>query len=71
MAKQTEIVKIYNKSNQMLALHVRPPEGEFYSSEQQVRLNPGTEVTLPKDHINQCQIDNLQRNQMIKVVFDG
>jgi len=71
MAKKAAVQRIYNCSNQMLPLQVRPPGGDFYRNEQQVRLLPGTDVTLPKSHLRADQIDNLQKRQMIKVVFDS
>ena len=49
---------ITNRSRQMIPLQVRPPKGDFFYEEHQIRLNPGKTVTLPKRYLNQAQIEN-------------
>ncbi len=67
----TDLIKIYNTSKQAVRLQLRPPGGDFYATEQQVSVNPGQVVTLPKSHLIQEQVDNLQRRQMLRVLYDG
>lgn len=72
MTKQkTATMRLYNASKQSLRLQVRPPGGDFFTSEQQVTLNPGQQVTLIKSHVNIDQIQNLQKRGMLRVVFDS
>jgi hypothetical protein len=55
----------------MVPLQVRTPGGDFYLHEQQVRLAPGSTVSLPKDHLMADQLKNLAAKRIIKVLFDG
>lgn len=71
MAKKTEIVKIYNCSTQLVQLQLRVPGGDFYTDEQQVRILPGKEAELPKNHLREDQIANLKARRMIKVTYDS
>jgi hypothetical protein len=64
-------IKIYNTSSQLIRLQLRPPGGEFYSTEQQVGIAPGQVVSLPKSHVLQEQVENLQRRQMLRVLYDS
>lgn len=68
---KTHVVRIYNKSKQMIALQARAPGSEFYRNEQQVRIMPGKSVMLPKAHIMPDQITNLQARGMIAVTYDS
>jgi hypothetical protein len=68
---KSEVVRIYNNSRQMIALQVRAPGADFYTHEQQVRINPGKDVVLPKTHLREEQIKNLQAKRLIKVVYDS
>jgi len=70
MAK-TEIIRIYNRSKQTVPLQVKPPAGDFFLHEQAVQLRPGKTVNLPKSHVNEQQIENLQRRMVIQVIFDS
>lgn len=65
------LIKIYNTSKQTIRLQLKPPGGDFYSTEQQVGINPGQVVTLPKSHVLREQVDNLQRRQMLRVLYDS
>lgn len=72
MAKQkSHVVRVYNRSSQMIALQLRAPNSDFYTNEQQVRINPGQDVSLPKSHIREDQIKNLQAKRMIKILYDS
>lgn len=72
MAKnKSHVVRIYNCSNQLIPLQVRAPGSDFYSNEQQVRIGPNQDVLLPKSHLREDQIKNLQSRRMIKVVYDS
>lgn len=72
MAKQkSHVIRIYNSSKQMIPIQLRAPGGDFYTSEQQVRLNPKTDVQLPKSHLRMDQIENLQKKGLIRVVYDS
>ena len=71
MANKSHVIRVYNSSKQLISLQVRSPNGDFYTSEQQVRIIPNQSVMLPKSHVRQDQIDNLQKRGMIKVVYDS
>jgi hypothetical protein len=64
-------INIYNNSAQMIPIQVRIPGGDFYTSEQQVRLNPGKNVQLPKSHVRMDQVENLQKRGIIKVLYNS
>ena len=67
---KSESIRIYNSSKQMIPIQVRSPKGDFYASEQQIRLLPGKDVLLPKSHIMQEQVDNLAKRRMIRVIYE-
>lgn len=69
--KKTHTIRIHNTSKQMIPLQVKPPAGDFYLHEQQVRLYPNKDVVLPKDHVLEEQITNLKAKAMIKVSYDS
>lgn len=68
---KSAIIRVYNSSNQMIPIQVRAPGSDFFSNEQQVRIEPGKEVLLPKSHLIEDQIKNLQQRRMIKVYYDN
>ncbi len=68
---QSHVVRVYNRSKQMVALQACPPGGDFYINESQVRLSPGQHVLLPKSHLNWDQIKNLQAKQILQVTYDS
>lgn len=65
------VIRLMNISKQMIPLQVRPPQGDFYLHEQQVRINPGATVMLPKNHLRSDQLQNLQSRRMIRVIYDS
>ena len=69
--KLTPIIRLYNKSKQMLSIQVKPPHGDFFLHEQQVRINPGVTVKLPKSHLLMDQLRNLQSRRLLKIVLDS
>lgn len=71
MATKSHVIRVYNSSNQLISLQVRSPNGDFYTSEQQVRITPNQSVVLPKSHVRLDQVENLQKRGMIKVVYDS
>lgn len=64
-------VRILNISKQMIPLQVRPPGGDFFIHEQQVRLAVGGSAILPKSYLMDNQIRNLTAKRMIQVVYDS
>ena len=70
MAK-THVVRVYNNSKQLIQLQVRAPGSDFFTNEQQVRIPPGENVLLPKSHLRQDQVENLQKRGFIKIVYDS
>lgn len=68
---KSAVVRVYNCSEQMIPLQLRVPGGDFYTSEQQVRLEPGTDVVLPKSHLRLEQVNNLQKRRMLKIIYDS
>lgn len=71
MAVKSHVIRVYNCSKQMIPLQLRPPNSEFYSNEQQVRIKPGQDVQLPKSYVRREQIENLRGRKMIKVIYDS
>jgi len=72
MAKKTNHqVRVYNCSKQMIPLQARSPGGDFYTNEQQVRISPGQDVLLPKSHLRQDQLENLQKRGLIRIIYDS
>jgi|CXWL01.1.fsa_nt_gi hypothetical protein len=69
--KKSAVIRVYNCSKQMIPLQVRPPGSDFFSNEQQVRLQPNKEALLPKSHIRMEQIRNLQSRRMLRVLYDS
>jgi len=69
--KKTHVVRIYNNSKQMIPLQVRAPGGDFFTSEQQVRIMPGKDVLLLKSHLRADQVDNLAKKGLVRVVYDS
>ena len=69
--KHTATVRIYNRSKQMVPLQVRAPGSDFFSNEQQVRILPGKDVTLPKSYLLPDQVENLTKRRMITVTYDS
>ena len=68
---KTQTCRVLNVSKQLICLQVKPPGGDFFIHEQQVRLNPGQHALLPKAHLNQEQVNNLKRSGVIKITFDS
>ncbi len=64
------IITVYNSSKQMYGLSARPPGADFYTSEQQIWVHPGTTVSLPKSHVNIDQITNLCARGMMRIISD-
>jgi len=69
--KKSAMVRLYNCSKQMIPLQVRAPGSDFFSNEQQVRLNPGQDVMLPKSYLREDQIENLRKRRMVQVNYDS
>ena len=66
-----EEIRVHNCSRQMIPLQVREPGSDFYAGEQQVRLMPGQEVTLPKEFAHMDQITNLQKKGIVRITYDS
>jgi hypothetical protein len=65
------VVQIYNCSNQMVPISVRPPRGDFFLHEQTIYLQPGKNVRLPKSFLNDSQIANLTTKRKLKILHDS
>lgn len=63
---KSEIV-ITNKSRQMLSLQVKPPNGDFYYEEYQIRIMPGKSTKIPRRYLNWSQIENCRGKGMISI----
>ena len=71
MGSKSAVIRVYNNSKQLIQLQVRAPGSDFFTNEQQVRIPPGENVLLPKSHVRQDQIENLQKRGFIKIVYDS
>ena len=67
MSKGAEVV-ITNRSRQMVPIQVKPPGGDFFYEEHQIRLNCGKSVTLPKRYLNWAQIENCRGRGDISII---
>jgi len=70
-ASKSHVIRVYNNSNQLIQLQMKPPGGDFFTNESQVRILPGKEVLLPKSHCRQDQLDNLSKKGFIKIMYDS
>lgn len=62
-----EYVTVTNISGQMIPLQLRPEGGDFFIHERQARLLAGKSITVPRNYINQGQIDNLRARHEVRV----
>ena len=64
----SKTVVVTNRSKQMIPIQVKPPRGDFFYEEQQVRLGPGKSVSVPKGHLNWAQIENCRGRGDVSVI---
>ncbi len=64
------VVRLYNRSSQMIPVQIKPPGGDFFLHEQTVYLRPRQTVKVPKSHLNHDQIHNLQARRELQVLYD-
>lgn len=65
-------VTIYNKSKQMVPIHLDAPEGvDFYVGAQDVRLRPGQTHKFRKNRLRMAQVERLQKQGLIQVLHDS
>lgn len=69
-AKEKDLVKIENKSKQMIPVHVKAGKSnDFFLSENTIKLMPGkTSEIIPTSRLNMGQVNNLCKKGMLKVV---
>ena len=65
---ETSDVVITNRCRQMIPIQVRPPKGDFFYEEHQIRIQPGKSVTMPKHFLNWAQIENCKARGDISVI---
>lgn len=64
-------IRIANISKQMVPIQLRSPNGDFYTHEHQIRLDPGCQpISIPKSHLFMEQITNLAKRGILKIVND-
>jgi hypothetical protein len=68
---RSHVIRVYNNSRQLIQLQARPPGGNFYMNESQIRIQPGHDVLLPKAHLRQDQLENLKKKGFIKILHDS
>jgi D-lyxose ketol-isomerase len=61
-------IVITNRGKQMIPIQVKPPNGDFFYEEHQIRLNPGKSITLPKHFLNWAQIENCQARGNLSII---
>lgn len=71
MATKGAIVRLYNRSTQMIPIQLKPPGGDFFLHEQVAYLRPRQTVKVPKSHLNLDQIHNLQARRALQILFDS
>ena len=70
-ANKSHVIRVYNNSSQLIQLQMKPPGGDFYTNESQVRILPGKNVLLPKSHCRQDQLENLTKKGFLKILYDS
>jgi len=60
-------VIVTNRSKQMVPIQAKPPNGDFFYEEHQLRLAPGKSVTVPRRYLNESQIENCRAKGIISV----
>jgi len=68
---EVQMIRIYNKSKQTISLQARPPKGDFFLHEQQIRIGAGKSVTVAKDYLLESQINNLCKRQILQITYDS
>ena len=68
--KKKDLIKIHNRSKQMIPIHVQSgPSKDFFVAEHTIKLMPGmTSTPLPKDSVNMNQVRNLSKKKMLRVI---
>lgn len=65
-------VTIENCSKQLVPIHLNPPKGvDFYIGAQDIRLQPGQVHKFKKNRLRMPQIERLQKQRMIRVIYDS
>lgn len=68
MAKKNTVIKIYNRSRQMIPLQVKPPGGDYFLHEQTIYLSPKKTVSIPSGYLLADQIKNLKARRELAIV---
>lgn len=77
VSKHKDRVIILNTSKQLVPIHLRSPrdkEGkrvDFYVGARDVRLRPGQKFEFNKDLLWDTQVDRLQKQGKIQVIYDS
>ena len=65
-------ITISNCSKQLVPIHLNAPKGvDFYVGAQDYRLYPGKMFTFKKDRLRMQQVERLQKQGMIQIIFDS
>lgn len=68
-AAAPEMIRVYNQSKQMVPLQLKPPNGDFFLHEMQVRIAPGKTVLVPANFLLDHQIQNLSKKRILRIVY--
>lgn len=72
MAKRDDAtIGIYNASKQTIPLQAKPPNGDFFLHEQQIRIPKGKTVYIQSSYLLADQVKNLQAKGIIKVIYNS
>lgn len=70
-AHQSIDIRLENRSKQQIGVQVKPPNGDFFVEEHQIRLSPagkkGSTTVLPKAYLNWAQIENCRGRGFLSV----
>lgn len=64
----SKTVSVYNCSRQTIPVQVGTKDGDFYLTQQQIHLQPGKVVDLPRTHVLEEQLTNLQARGLVRVI---
>jgi hypothetical protein len=65
-------IVIENISKQLIPIHQRQPKGvDFYFGAQDIRLGPGQRFTFDKRRLFTSQVERLQKQKKIQVIYDA
>ena len=71
MSSNNPTITIQNKTKQQVSIQVKPPNGDFFIEERQIRLSPvgkkGSIYVIAKNFLNLSQIQNYKAKGIVSI----